>query len=1023
MAHNNRTFSTSDDSSHLTQLIKDFEQVELNTFENYDHSIRDMDLDIDPDINFFSNINNSCKYYTTEQFNHNINTDGKLSIVHINGRSLYANFKSIKNYLHSFSQPFNIIAISETWINDERGIDFEMDGYELTYSNRLSKGGGGVAIYVDTNFNFKSVEAMSQVVDNLLECTTIEICMENKRNVLISCVYRAPDSSIDKFREWMEDMFSSIGNKNIFVCGDINIDLLNYKNHKSTEDFINAIHSMSLLPTITRPSRITTHSATLIDNIFTNVLENKISGLLISDITDHLPVYTVFDCNYRNKIDKQKLYRRIRTDESINMLKNELVSQNWDMIYSEADVDSAYNTFLSIFRSLYDKHCPIKEYSKKQAYNKCPWLTKGLQNACKKKNALYRNFIRQRTKEAEDRYKTYKNKLTSIIRISKKEYYKNKLDNNKNNIKGMWNILNCIIRDGAKQNSLPKYFIKNDIEKHNMDEVADCFNRFFVNVGPDLGSRIPDRGAGGEHLGELVDRNPCSMFLNGVDENEILDIVKNCKNKKSTDFNDIDMSLVKLVIEGISKPLTHICNLSFKTGAFPNQMKIAKVIPLYKNGSKHHFTNYRPVSLLPQFSKILEKLFNSRLDSFLERFNVLSECQYGFRTNRSTSQALMESIERIIDAIDNQQHAIGIFIDLKKAFDTINHNILLYKLEKIGIRGTPLDWIKSYLDRRQQFVKLGNHSSTCLDIVCGVPQGSVLGPKLFILYINDICQVSKLLSMVLFADDTNVFCSGDNIYKLQEDINEELNKLKLWFDWNKLSLNVSKTKFMLFGKFRLNTQVQIVIDGVAIERVHENKFLGVTVDDRLSWKPHITHVKYKVARSIAVINKAKQVLDYKSLHTLYCSLVLPYFHYCAEVWGNNYKSSLQSLIILQKRAIRTIHKVGYQEHTNPLFLQSKLLKFTDIVSYQTAIIMYKAKNHQLPANLQNLFHNREGGYNLRSELNFKILKRNSTMKGFCISIAGVKLWNSLSEEQKQCPSINQFKARYRSMMFTRYSET
>ena len=251
-----------------------------------------------------------------------------------------------------------------------------------------------------------------------------------------------------------------------------------------------------------------------------------------------------------------------------------------------------------------------------------------------------------------------------------------------------------------------------------------------------------DRGVEGKHMGDLVNRNPCSMFLERVEEKEILDIVKNCKNKQSTDLNDIDMSLVKLVIEGISKPLTHICNLSFQTGSFPNQMKIAKVIPLYKNGSKHLFTNYRPVSLLPQFSKILEKLFNSRLDSFLERHNVLSESQCGFRTKRSTSQALMESIERITDAIDNHQYAIGIFIDLRKAFDTINHNILINKLEKIGIRGMAIDWIKSYLDRRKQFVKLGNHSSNCFDIACGVPQGSVLGPKLFILYINYICQVS-----------------------------------------------------------------------------------------------------------------------------------------------------------------------------------------------------------------------------------------------------------------------------------------
>ena len=198
-------------------------------------------------------------------------------------------------------------------------------------------------------------------------------------------------------------------------------------------------------------------------------------------------MFTVIDYVYKNRTEKQKIFRRIKTDKSINMLIQDLVSQNWDMIYNEKDLDGAYNIFLEIFKAKYDKHCPIKEDNKKRACDYCPWLTKGLQNACKKKNALYRNYIRQRTKEDEDKYK---NKLISIIRISRKEYYKNKLDHNKDNIKGIWNILNSIIRDGVKQNSLPKYFKEDDIENYNMEEVADRFNHFFVNVGPDLESKI-----------------------------------------------------------------------------------------------------------------------------------------------------------------------------------------------------------------------------------------------------------------------------------------------------------------------------------------------------------------------------------------------------------------------------------------------------------------------------------------------------------------------------------------------------
>lgn len=249
-----------------------------------------------------------------------------------------------------------------------------------------------------------------------------------------------------------------------------------------------------------------------------------------------------------------------------------------------------------------------------------------------------------------------------------------------------------------------------------------------------------------------------------------------------------------------------------------------------------------------------------------------------------------------------------------------------------------------------------------------------------------------------------------------------MNKLKIWFDSNRLSLNLGKTKIMLFGNCRMNTQLKINVEGVEIERVHEIKFLGVIIDDKISWKPHIKHVQSKVSRSIAVINKAKKVLDNKSLHTLYYSLVSPYLQYCAEVWGNNYKTSLYSLTILQKRAIRIIHKVGYQEHTNPLFLKSKLLKITDIVQYQTAQIMFKAKNKLLPGNIQQLFKNREECYNLRERCKFKEPRFRTTRKRFCLSVCGVRLLNGFSVELKQCTNMRQFKMMYKNIILKRYED-
>lgn len=418
------------------------------------------------------------------------------------------------------------------------------------------------------------------------------------------------------------------------------------------------------------------------------------------------------------------------------------------------------------------------------------------------------------------------------MRVCKKDYYNNLLEKNKYNVKGIWSTINTIITKGLNQFNYPEYFKDNDIQLTNMNVVVDKFNNFFVNVGPQLAKEIKYTGMKYSVM-DQVDRNPHSFVLGTVEGKEIIEIVSKYMNKTSKDCDDIDMSLVKKVIDGIVEPLTYIYNLSFKTGVFPEKMKLAKVIPLYKAGDSHVFNNYRPISLLSQFSKILEKLFVERLDNFIDKNNLLMDSQYGFRSGRSTSMALIELVDRLTNCIENKKYAVGIFIDLKKAFDTVDHEIMLKKMERYGIRGVGYNWIKNYMENRSQFVQMGNHRSVSLSITCGVPQGSVLGPKLFILYLNDIFKVSNVLKFTVFADDTNVFCCGDNLQQMMEMVTIEMNKLKLWFDSNKLSLNLNKTKFMVFGNRNINTDVSLITDNQIIERVYECKFLGVVLDHKL----------------------------------------------------------------------------------------------------------------------------------------------------------------------------------------------
>lgn len=522
----------------------------------------------------------------------------------------------------------------------------------------------------------------------------------------------------------------------------------------------------------------------------------------------------------------------------------------------------------------------------------------------------------------------------------------------------------------------------------------------------------------------LIETNTKSMFLTPTDEKEVLEAIRKCSNKTSQDFNGIDMKTIRNVAEAVVKPFTYVCNLSFEYGQFPSQMKIAKVIPLFKAGDKHTFTNYRPVSLLPQFSKILEKLFNSRLHHFIAKNKLLSNSQYGFRQNRSTSLALIELVEEITKCIDKNKFIIGIFIDLQKAFDTIDHSILLDKLEKYGIRGLPHRWIGSYLRDRQQFVQVEQYKSNCKNIKCGVPQGSILGPTLFLLYINDICKISKILKFILFADDTNILCSGHDLEKLLNDVNEEMYKLKNWFNINKLSLNVKKTKLMLFGNRKKDMPIQITIQNTVIERVEQIVFLGVVIDEKMSWKPHICYLRSKVAKCVGVMKRCSLILNQSALLILYHSFIMSYLNYCIEVWGNCYKSNLLPLIILQKRAIRVVHKVKYNEHTNPLFLNTFNLKLYDLVNYKMAQIMYRASTNTLPVNIQNLFQDRDAhhAYNLRGSHKLYQTKVRTTLKAMCISVRGVTLWNSLSEEMKTCKNLLLFKSMFKRKVMNEYQE-
>ena len=402
--------------------------------------------------------------------------------------------------------------------------------------------------------------------------------------------------------------------------------------------------------------------------------------------------------------------------------------------------------------------------------------------------------------------------------------------------------------------------------------------------------------------------------------------------------------------------------------------------------------------ILCALSKVFEKVMYNRLLHFINELNILYKFQFGFRKDCSTHMALITLMDKLITALENGEFTIGVFLDFSKAFDTINHKILFDKLYHYAIRGVALTWCKSYLSNRYQYVTYNGVKSSQQIIRCGVPQGSILGPLLFLIYINDLPMVCKHARAIMFADDTNIFLSNSNIDDLQDLVNEELSHLAAWLKINKLSLNLKKTHYMVFTNKRSPAStIKLEINNERIVETCKTKFLGVIIDNKLTWKEHINYISGKIARGIGIITKARKYLNKESLLSLYYSFIYPYFTYCNQVWGNTCKTYLEKIILQQKRAIRMIAGVPRFHSTDLLFTELKLLKFIHINKYLIGRLMFRIYNHEL----QNLFGdfftvNRElHGHNTRQALHYHIPLFKTNLGKSCLRYYGAMIWNKI----------------------------
>jgi hypothetical protein len=778
--------------------------------------------------------------------------------------------------------------------------------------------------------------------------------------------------------------------------GDFNLDL--QKPQPSWESTF-SIYGLNQL--VNEPTRVTPTSSTLLDHIYTNN-DNKIVNVRLSDVSvsDHSATMCTWLCKSlkTKKASHTTIVYRCFKKFDQNKFLSDLNCADFSAVYSCSTPNDAVSMWYNIFLPIVDKHAPVRKKRVKQ--QTLPgWLTSDIIQAME-----IRDRLKKEKKFAE--YKKQRNVVSMMVQVAKQKYFDTLITNN-SDIGQLWRAMNDITN-------------KSNRSKHHGQTpiTPEEFNSHFLTAADRVLSTSTSQTHSAKSPYDLLDKF-CTEHLLPGDSCSIPDIavhemgkyLSSLKNKKSMGIDNLNAFIIKLSIPYIVESLTYISNLCIKTNTFPDAWKAAKVIPLPKASDLQDPNNFRPISILSILSKPIEKHVHSHILKFIERHDLFHEFQSGFRKNHSCHSALTHMCDTWLTAINKLEIAGSIFLDLKKAFDLVDHNIMIEKLKRYVNNDSTVNFVASFLSDRSQCVFVNGATSTYGRLTVGVPQGSILGPLLFCLYINDLpLYIDKNVVCEMFADDSSLHTTSPDIKTVQDNLQTALSAVDKWCSTNKMVVHPKKTKSMVITSRqkhqRLPLKLNLCIGTDNVEQVKTHRVLGVTIDDELKWQTHITNVCKTVARNVYLLGKLKFYVDSDARLMFFNAHVMSHINYASTVWSNAGDVHLKKLNSLHRRAAKSLVSNSYLS-TDEKLISLNILPLNKQFELNTAVLVYKARNALVPAYVHNLLVNSDNRY---ASGKYILPRTRIDLYKTSFSFAGASIWNSLQLKARSCKTLSSFKS-------------